>query len=82
MYNPSIYLEGLRISTRSVSQDIRPSDRDLNQGPPECEAGVLTIRPTCSVFCNSLLMLKRHKVSKVYCLQYTRCDQLAIWGGD
>jgi hypothetical protein len=34
---------------KNRSQDSRPSGRDLNPGPPEYEAGKLTIRPRRSV---------------------------------
>jgi hypothetical protein len=46
---PCIWLEGLRKTTKILSQDIRSSLRDLNQGPPEYEAGVLTTQPRRSV---------------------------------
>jgi hypothetical protein len=40
-----ICLEGLRKTTKNLSQDSRSPGRDLNPGPPEYEAGVLTTRP-------------------------------------
>jgi hypothetical protein len=40
---PGIHLEGLRKTTKTLSQNSRPQGRDLNSGPPENE-GVLTIR--------------------------------------
>jgi hypothetical protein len=39
---PGISHYGLRKTMINLSQDIRPSGRDLNPGPPEYEAGVLT----------------------------------------
>jgi hypothetical protein len=41
-YYPGICLEGLRKTTKILSQDSRHPGRDLNQGSPEEEAGVLT----------------------------------------
>jgi hypothetical protein len=41
-YYPNICLEGLRKTTKIPSQDSRFPGRDLNPGPPEYEAGVLT----------------------------------------
>jgi hypothetical protein len=41
---PGICLEGLRKSTKKLSQDSRSLGRDLNLSPPEYEAGVLTTR--------------------------------------
>jgi hypothetical protein len=48
-YNPSICLEGLRKSTKRISQDSRSPVRDLNPGYPAYEAGVLTTRPRRSM---------------------------------
>jgi hypothetical protein len=48
-YYPGICLEGLRQITKNLGQDSRPSGRDLNPGPPEYEAGMLTTRPWRSV---------------------------------
>jgi hypothetical protein len=42
-------VEGLRKTTTKLSHDTRSLRRDLNQEPPEYEAGVLTIRPRRSV---------------------------------
>jgi hypothetical protein len=42
---PSICLEGLRKTTKNLSQDSRPPGRDLNPAPPEYESGVLDTRP-------------------------------------
>jgi hypothetical protein len=41
-YYPGIYLEGLRNTTKSDSQDCMFPGQDSNAGPPEYEAGVLT----------------------------------------
>jgi hypothetical protein len=48
-YCPGILLEGLRITTKDFSHDIRSPDRDLNPKPPEYEAGVLATRPRRSM---------------------------------
>jgi hypothetical protein len=56
-YYPGISLEKLRKTTNNFSQYSRYPGRDLNKGPPEYEAGVLTSQPrrvvrpltTCSV---------------------------------
>jgi hypothetical protein len=49
MYYPGICLEGLMRTTKNLSQDRRTSGRDLNSGPPEYEAAVLSTQPRCSV---------------------------------
>jgi hypothetical protein len=46
---PRICLEGLRKTTKNLSQDSRYPGRDLKPGPPEYEAGALTTRPRRSV---------------------------------
>jgi hypothetical protein len=48
-YYLRICLEGLRRTTRNLSQDNRSPDWDLNRGPPIHKAGVLTTRPRRSV---------------------------------
>jgi hypothetical protein len=48
-YYPDICLEGLRKKTKNLSQFIRSPGRDLNPGPPEYEAEVLTTRPRRSM---------------------------------
>jgi hypothetical protein len=48
-YFPGICLEGVRKTTKYLSQDNRSLGRDLNLGPPEYEAGVLTTQPLRSV---------------------------------
>jgi hypothetical protein len=48
-YYPGIRLGGLRKTTKNLSQGSRSPGRDLNPGPPEYEAGVLTTRPRRSV---------------------------------
>jgi hypothetical protein len=42
---PAIYLDGQRKTTKSLSDNNRFSDLNLNLGPPEYEAGLLTTRP-------------------------------------
>jgi hypothetical protein len=44
-YYPGICLEGLSKSMKNLCQDSWSPGLDLNPGPPEYEAGVLTIRP-------------------------------------
>jgi hypothetical protein len=44
-----IFLEGLMKTTKDLSQDSRFPGRDLNPGPPEYEAVVLTTQPRCSM---------------------------------
>jgi hypothetical protein len=46
---PRIYLEGLRKTTKNLSEDSQSPGRELYPGPPEYEAGVLAIRPRRSV---------------------------------
>jgi hypothetical protein len=41
--------EGTDENHKNISQKSRSPGRDLNPGPPEYEAGALTIRPRCSV---------------------------------
>jgi hypothetical protein len=41
-------LEGLRKTTKNLSQENQPPGRDLNAGPSEYEAQVLATRPRCS----------------------------------
>jgi hypothetical protein len=41
-YYPGICPEGLRKNTKTLSQDSRSPGRNLNPGPSESEAGVLT----------------------------------------
>jgi hypothetical protein len=48
-YYPSIFLEGMRKTTKNTSQDSRCPGRDLKPGPPVYEAGVLYIQPRRSV---------------------------------
>jgi hypothetical protein len=42
-YYPEIRMEGMRKTTKNLSQDSRFRGRDLNPGPQEYEAGALTI---------------------------------------
>jgi hypothetical protein len=46
---PVVFPDGLRKTTKNLSQDRRSPGRDLNLGPPEYE-GVLTVRPPLSVY--------------------------------
>jgi hypothetical protein len=45
MASPGIWLEGLRKTTKIISQDSRSPGRDLNKVPSEYEAVVLATRP-------------------------------------
>jgi hypothetical protein len=54
-YYPDIRLEGLRKRTGNLNQDSRSPGPDLNPGPPEYEAGVLTTRPQRLVSLMALL---------------------------
>jgi hypothetical protein len=49
-YYPIICLEELRKAMKNLSQDSRSPGRDLNLGPPECEAGLLTTQSLRLVF--------------------------------
>jgi hypothetical protein len=49
---PSICLEGLRKTTKNLSQDSQSLGWDLNHGPPKYEAGVLTTQPWRLVTCD------------------------------
>jgi hypothetical protein len=44
-YYPGICLEGLRKTTKNLSQDSQSLGQDLNPGPPKYNAGVLTTQP-------------------------------------
>jgi hypothetical protein len=48
-YNPGIFLEELGKNTKSLAHDSPSPGRDLNPGPPEYEARVLSTRPQRSV---------------------------------
>jgi hypothetical protein len=48
-YYPGICLEGLRKAMETLSQDSHSPGEDLNLGPPEYEANVLTTRLKYSV---------------------------------
>jgi hypothetical protein len=48
-YYAGICLEGSKKSTKILSQDSRSPRSDLNPGPPENEAGMLTARPRRTV---------------------------------
>jgi hypothetical protein len=50
-YYPGIRMEGLRKTTKNLTQDSRSARRDLSAVPPEYEAGWLTTRPRRSVKC-------------------------------
>jgi hypothetical protein len=48
-YYPGLCLEVLSKNTRNLSQDSQSLGRELDPGPPEYNAGVLTTRPRHSV---------------------------------
>jgi hypothetical protein len=58
-FYPGNRLEGLRKTKKIISQDNRSPGRDLNPGPPEYEAGMLTTRPRSS--------------TKMLCTAHIRC---------
>jgi hypothetical protein len=49
-YYPGICLEGLRKTTKKLSQDSQSPDRDLKPGPPKYEAGVVATAATFGSF--------------------------------
>jgi hypothetical protein len=52
---PGIHLKALRKITKNLSQDSRSPGRDLNQGPPEYEAGVFNHSTTTfGIFVNTV----------------------------
>jgi hypothetical protein len=58
-----IRLEGLRKAKKNLCQDSRSPGRDMNPGPIEHEAGVLTTQPRRSVA--SLYFLPLHELGGV-----------------
>jgi hypothetical protein len=48
-YYPGVFLEGLRNTTKDLSQGSRSPGRDLKPGPPQYEVGLLTTGPLHSV---------------------------------
>jgi hypothetical protein len=74
-YYPSICLEELRKTTKTLSPDSLSPERDLNPGPPEHEAGVLTTRrrrlvvpfedEACLLFKNSVRTSKRTQLRTI-----------------
>jgi hypothetical protein len=73
---PGTCLEGLRKTTKDLRQDNRSSGRDLNQGPPESEAGVLTTEPRRPV-------PKCCKLHLVFMSMGTDCPRTAtFWYGE
>jgi hypothetical protein len=80
-YYLSIYREGPKKTMRNLGQDNGFPGRDLNPGPPEYEAGVLTTRPRCSVNATMKIeniakhrreKLKSHKNNAVKSLYVTK----------
>jgi hypothetical protein len=51
-YYPNICLEGLRKTTKVLSQDSQSPGQDFNMGPRKYEAGVLITQSRRSVFIN------------------------------
>jgi hypothetical protein len=54
-YYPGVFLYGLRKATKNLSRDSRSPGQDLNRGPAEYEAGMLTTRQRCSVWQISII---------------------------
>jgi hypothetical protein len=53
-YYPSIWLEGLRKTTKDLNNYTWSLGQDLNSRPPEYKAAVLATRPQCSVTTTSM----------------------------
>jgi hypothetical protein len=69
---PDICLEGLEKAMKTLSQDSRFSDRDLNLGPPKYEAGVLTNHDVRSERQNNIIICECnvliHSLCQTHCL--------------
>jgi hypothetical protein len=62
---PSWYLlQGLRKTTKKLSQNSWSPDRNPNPAPPKYEAGVKTTRPPCSSSLPSVLKVQRERLLK------------------
>jgi hypothetical protein len=75
-YYPGIFLEGLRKTTKALSQDNRFPCQDLNSGPTEYEAGVLSTRPRRSA--RSRFALKVFILSRFWVWTYLYVSQRDI----
>jgi hypothetical protein len=62
-YCPGIHMVELRKTTKNISHDSRFPNPDLNTGPPEYEAGVLTTRSRRSLSVTVTIIY-----SEIYCL--------------
>jgi hypothetical protein len=49
---PGIFLDGLRKTTKNLSQDSRSAGRDLKPGPPEYQVGALCYQGSTAVPCS------------------------------
>jgi hypothetical protein len=68
-YSPGIRLENLRKTTKNIIEGNWSPGRDLNPGPPEFEAGVLTTRQRSSaLFCIELWLFASCFVSNLGCI--------------
>jgi hypothetical protein len=67
-YYSGSHLEGLRKTKINLDQDSRSPGRNLNLGPPEYEAGILTTRPRRSVMFLEKLVVA-HLMEKVLILR-------------
>jgi hypothetical protein len=65
-HNPGISMEGLRKTTRNLSQKSRSPGRDLNPEPPVYEAGVLNTRPRHSVLMWMKCFCHRPAISEIW----------------
>jgi hypothetical protein len=87
-YYPGIRLEGRRKTTKTLSQDSWSPGRDLNPGPPEYEAGMLTTRPwrwfllgsevRRTLFQNNVKFLRTLYVSFTRCKFHETICQLSL----
>jgi hypothetical protein len=65
-YCPIICLEELRKTTRNLSQDSRSLGQDLNLGPSEYEAGVLTTQSQCLIMFLQLISFVSVETFSIY----------------
>jgi hypothetical protein len=84
-FHPSIHLDGLRKTTKNISQDIWSLDLDLNLGPPEYEAGMLTTQPQRLVFSARMsivetVLLNCQRVNQYHYTLNCGLKILSFWG--
>jgi hypothetical protein len=74
MYNPGIFFEWLRKATKDFGQDSRSPGWDLNRGPAEYEAGMLTLDYDGR---SPAVVWRRNAVWK--CTPWLRCREYVCW---